>query len=75
MATIVTLDSSFFDSLVVESRKASCVTKRMQKWRRLAQEAEYEIIGMEISFVKKNPTLADMVRNMTWTRFYGSSRF
>ena len=47
---IVSIDSSYFDSLVVEKRWANCVSKRMKKKRRLAAEAEEMIIGMVISF-------------------------
>ena len=51
MASRVSIDSSYFDSLIFETRLACCASEHVSKKRRIEKETN-NIVGMKIEFDK-----------------------
>ena len=51
MASRVSIDSSYFDSLIFETRLACCASEHVAKKRRI-EEGTKNIVGMKIEFDK-----------------------
>ena len=65
MNSVVTIESSFFNSLIIEDMLATCVDTKKQARQQQSQDSERDIIGMVISFKPPSP-IDDFNADLRW---------
>ena len=65
MNSVVTIESSLFNSLIIEDRLVTCVDKKQQAKQQQSQDSKRDIIGMVISFKPPSP-IDDFNADLRW---------